>query len=120
MRYDDDRAVEVGERELELLDRLEVEVVGRLVEDEAVDAPRRDERELGARPLAGRERGARAADVVRAEAELREQRPRVLFGKSRGRSELDDEPFRAREARSLLVDRADDDAGADPTAARRK
>ena len=48
----------VAERALELLDRLEVEVVRRLVEDEAVDAARLKQREHGAAALAGRERRA--------------------------------------------------------------
>ena len=78
MRDEHDRALVAGEGELELLDRLEVEVVRRLVEDEAVDPPRREEREDGPRPLARRERAGRPQDVPGAELELREQRPRAL------------------------------------------
>ena len=66
------------ERGLELLDGLEVEVVRRLVEDEEVHRPRLELREMGARPLAGREARAGTADVIGAEPELREQRPRLL------------------------------------------
>src|SRR5579884_3914935 len=46
------RPVVAGERPLELLDRLDVEVVRRLVQDEAVDAARGDERQAGPRALA--------------------------------------------------------------------
>ena len=64
MRDDDERAVVRLQRRLELLDRLQVEVVRRLVEDEAVDPARSQLRELRPRPLARRERrctaGARA------------------------------------------------------------
>ena len=45
MRDEQHRPVVAGERALELLDRLDVEVVRRLVEDEAVDAARGEERE---------------------------------------------------------------------------
>src|SRR5438309_9091819 len=41
VRDEDDRALVAGERGLELLDRREVEMVGRLVQDEAVDSLRR-------------------------------------------------------------------------------
>ena len=78
MRHEQHRAVVAGERALELLDRLDVEVVRRLVEDEAVDAARGEQREHGARALARRQRRRRAQDVVCAEAELREQRARLL------------------------------------------
>ena len=74
---DDEAALERLERGLELLDRLEVEVVRRLVEHEAVDAAGGEQRQSRARALAGREARRRAADVVLAERELREQRPRV-------------------------------------------
>ena len=46
------RAAERVERRLELLDRRQVEVVGRLVEHEAVGAVRHQQREHGAGPLA--------------------------------------------------------------------
>ena len=53
MRDEQHRAGVVGKRLLELLDRLEVEVVRRLVEDEAVDAAGLQQREHGAAALAG-------------------------------------------------------------------
>ena len=59
VRDDDDRPLEAGERRLELLDRLEVEVVRGLVEHEQVHVARLELGEVGARPLAGRERRAR-------------------------------------------------------------
>ena len=43
----------VRERELELLDRLEVEMVGRFIKDQRVDAARLEEREDGAAALPG-------------------------------------------------------------------
>jgi hypothetical protein len=120
MGYDEQCAVEVCERSLELLDRLEVEVVGRLVEHEAVDAAGLQEREVGAGALAGAERPARAEDVVGAECELREQRPRFLEGQTRLVDERVEQALVAVEARAVLVDRAELDAGADATRARRE
>ena len=67
-------AVEAVQRRLELLDRLEVEVVGRLVEHQAVDALGHELGEQGAGALARREVGARPVDVVGAEPELGQQR----------------------------------------------
>ena len=83
MRDEDHSSVVAGEAALELLDRLDVEVVRRLVEDEAVDAAGGQEREAGAGALARRQRLGRAEDVVGAEAELREQRARGSSSKSR-------------------------------------
>ena len=77
MRDDDQGAVPCRERLLELLHRLEVEVVRRLVENEEVDAGGLELGEMGARALTRGEGLARASDVVGAEAELGEQRPRV-------------------------------------------
>ena len=77
MRDDDEGAVPGRERLLELLHRLEVEVVRRLVEDEEVDASRLELGELRPCPLAGREGRAGPVDVRGAETELREERPRV-------------------------------------------
>ncbi len=75
---DHDRRSLVGaERGLELLDRLEVEVVRGLVEDEAVDAERHQLGQVGARALAGGQRRAGSVDVVGAEVELGEQRARL-------------------------------------------
>ena len=53
MRDEHDGPLVALERALELLDRLEVEVVRRLVEDERVRALRGEERERRARSLAG-------------------------------------------------------------------
>ena len=60
-----ERAVEAGDRLLELLDGRQVEVVGRLVEDEAVDALGHQQGEDGPGPLARRERARRSSDVAR-------------------------------------------------------
>ena len=78
MRDEEQRARPRLERLLELFDRGQVEVVGRLVEHEAVRAPSHEQGELRACALTGRQRGARALDVVRAEAELGQQRPGLL------------------------------------------
>ena len=56
VRHEQDGAVVAAERALELLDRLDVEVVRRLVEDEAVDAAGGQQCETGAGALARRER----------------------------------------------------------------
>ena len=64
MRDDDERAVVARERLLELLDRLEVEMVGRLVEDEEVDAGRLQLGQVRARALARGEGRAGPPDVV--------------------------------------------------------
>src|SRR5581483_11319013 len=69
VRDEDDRSVVVAEGALELLDRLDVEMVRRLVEHERVHAARREKRERGARPLAGRERPDGSEDVAGAERE---------------------------------------------------
>src|SRR6266576_167706 len=71
---EEDGAVVAGEAALELLDRLDVEVVRRLVKDEAVHTAGCEQGQARARALARRQRRSRAKDVVCAEAELREQR----------------------------------------------
>ena len=55
MRDEQQGAVVGVERLLELLDGRQVEVVGRLVEDEEVDAARLEQGHRGPGPLAGRE-----------------------------------------------------------------
>ena len=72
--------VERVERRLQLLDRRQVQVVGRLVEDQQVHAAGLQERERGAGPLAGRLRRRRPVDVVAAEPELGQQRADVGGG----------------------------------------
>ena len=54
---------------LEPFQRGDVEVVGRLVEQQEVGVPGQGARERGARQLAARERGQRAVEVLVAEAE---------------------------------------------------
>ena len=71
MRDEHDRALKHVQGALELLDRRNVEMVRRLVEHDAVDAARGEERDEGARTLAGREGAGVAQDVVGAEVELR-------------------------------------------------
>ncbi len=88
MGDDDEAACERLERGLELLDRLEIEVVGRLVEHQAVDAAGGEQCKAGTRALTRRESRRRAVDVVLAERELREQRPRLGGKQSRGLDEV--------------------------------
>src|SRR5207253_9783315 len=103
---------------LQLLDRLDVEVVGRLVEDETVDAPRGEERESGASALPGRERRSGTEHVLRPETELREQRARGLLAELVA-EHVEHRP-RAGQRGAVLFEPAEDDAGADPAGARRE
>src|SRR5438045_6593684 len=67
-----DGALEIREGELELLDRFQVEIVGRLVEYERIDAPRDEERDRGAAALAWGQWPHRSQHMVCSESELRE------------------------------------------------
>src|SRR5687768_18472371 len=67
--HEQHRAVVFLERVLEGLDVLDVEMVGRLVEDEEVRARERHDRERHARPLTAAERADLARNLVAAEAE---------------------------------------------------
>src|SRR5262249_35367618 len=82
------RAVGLGERRRQLLYRFEVEVVRRLVENEQVDAERLELGELRARPLSRGERRRRPVQMIGAEPELREERPRLFGGEAGARNEL--------------------------------
>src|SRR3954452_5975643 len=106
VRYEDDGARVDGERGLELFDRGQVEVVRGLVEDEAVDALRGQQRELRAGPLARREGSRGPKDVVRTEAELGEERARLLLLPA----ERVDERLVHGEACARLLHPAEDDA----------
>jgi hypothetical protein len=53
VRDEHDRALVLGQRLLELLDRFEVEVVGWLIKNECVDTPCRKQREGCAAALSG-------------------------------------------------------------------
>ena len=99
MGDEEQRAVVLVERSLELLDRRQVEVIRRFVEHEAIRALRRERGQHGARALAGRKRRARAKHVIGAESELREHRARFVAAKA-GRG---DEPF---EQRAVGTERA--------------
>jgi hypothetical protein len=110
--HEQQRALVRLERLLELLDRGEVEVVGRLVEHEHVDAARLQQGEPGAGPLAGRQLVDGTRDVVGLEPELGEQ------GAHLGRGQVGHEPLEgvgqrhgAGEQGAGLVDLADGDAG---------
>src|SRR5215208_277731 len=111
--HDDQRPFVGLERTLELIDRGEVEVVRRLVEHEQVHAAGCHERDARTRSLARRQRGGRAEHVIRTEAELREQRPRLLGRDVRARREAVHERLRA-ECVSALIELADHRARTEP------
>ncbi len=73
------RAREVGEESLEPQDRLEVEVVGRLVEQQRVGLHHQDARETDAHLPAARERADVAVHLRRVEAEAGEHLARPRF-----------------------------------------
>ncbi len=74
---DEHGAGEGGHGGLELLGRVDVEVVGRLVEHEGVDLTGREDGEHGPGALTHRQGPRRPRDVGGAETELREQRPHL-------------------------------------------
>src|SRR5262249_38942217 len=96
-----------GERRLELLDRLEIEIVRRLVEDEEIDAARLQPGEGWAGPLTGRERAARPFDMLCAESELGGQRPGILATEGAPADEALQELVFPRDRISTLPDRPD-------------
>jgi len=68
---EDDARVDRSQELLEPFDRLDVEVVGRLVEKQEIRLRGERPREGRTRQLAARESGERAIEVVLAEAETR-------------------------------------------------
>ena len=110
-----DRPGERLQRLLELLDRREVEVVGRLIEHQQVHPARLQQRERGPGALARRERRRRTAHVVLAQPELREQRAH-LGGRPVGHlaGERVGERLVALERRASLVDLAHHHARPEP------
>ena len=72
------------QRRLQLLDRRQVEVVGRLVEHQQVDAARLQQRQRRPGPLARRQRRRRPQHVVGPQAELGQQRAHL--GRRPGRA----------------------------------
>ena len=110
--------VVVAKRQFELFDGLQVEMVRRLVEDEQVDAARLQLGEVGARPLARRERRAGPTDVIGAQAELREQRPRVFGTQSGAATESLEQGLRTVVRASALLERPDHGPPADEARAR--
>ncbi|BFO17408.1 hypothetical protein SHKM778_37960 [Streptomyces sp. KM77-8] len=111
---DEEEGALVGvEGGFELFDGRQVQVVGRLVEDQQVDASALEEGQRGSRAFARGEGGRGAYDVVRLEAELGQERAdvrRVQFGDRR--TERVEEVLRAVEQRAGLVDLADQDSRA--------
>src|SRR3954447_4012668 len=74
VRGADERAGPLRERGLEHLERGDVEVVRRLVEEQACRAPVAEHCELAPRPLAGRQRGGGPFGGVAVQAERGERR----------------------------------------------
>jgi hypothetical protein len=74
------------QRLLQLLDRRQVEVVGRLVQHQQVDPGRLQQRQRGPGPLARRQRAGRAQHVVGPQPELGQQRPGVRRQQPRHRA----------------------------------
>jgi hypothetical protein len=94
---EEQRAVEHAQRPFQLLDRGQVEVVRRLVEHEAARPARGLQRELGTRPLAGREAAGGAHHMLRVEVELGQQRSRIPLAEGRFRAERPDQRLFLRE-----------------------
>ena len=117
MRDEEQRAVEGGERPLELLDGRQVEVVRRLVEHEAPGAARRLNRQLGAGPLAGRQASGPPEHVRGVEVELREQGARFAGPQTGRGAERIEQRLLGLEEIARLPDLAEDDRGADATSA---
>jgi hypothetical protein len=117
MGDENQRAVEGAERALELLHGGEVEVVRRLVEDEAARTARRLHRELGARPLARRQASAPPNNVLSVQIELRKQRPRFSLGQAGGTTERVEERLVPSEEVAVLPDLPEDDGRPDAAAA---
>jgi hypothetical protein len=108
VRDQEQRALESAERALQLLDGRQVEVVRRLVEDEATRAASRLNRELGARPLARRQASGAPDDVLCIEVELRQQRPRLPLRQAGRATERVEERFVRGEEVAVLPDLAED------------
>ena len=78
VRHEQDGALELLQRDVQRVDRLEVQVVGGLVEDEDVRLLQHDPAEQQPRRLAARQRVGRLVAVLAAEQHLAEQTVNVL------------------------------------------
>lgn len=105
------------ERRLELLDGRQIEVVGRLVQDQQVHPARLQQGQRGPGALAGRQRRRAPQDVPGAQSELRQQGPRVGRQQAGRDAERGEQRLLAEEQATGLVDLADDHAGTQPGAA---
>ena len=113
MRDGQDRAVEVVERALQHLDRGDVEVVGRLVEDEEVRLGQHQPGDLEAALLAAAQLADRGEGVLVAEQEPLQDADRPLLAdRPQRRHELERRPV-GRQRLLLLGVVAEHDAGAD-------
>ena len=88
-------------------------MVRRLVEDQAVDAARLEQREHRAASLPRRERARRPQRVLAADAELRQERPRVGRCQARRSREAVEQRLVRSKQLAALVELAEDDARAD-------
>jgi hypothetical protein len=113
MRDEEQRALESAERALQLLHGRQIEVVRRLVENEATRAASRLNGELGARPLARRKASGAPNDVLCVEVELRQQRPRLPLGQAGRAKERVEERFIRGEEVAVLPDLAEDNRWSD-------
>ena len=77
VRHDDDPRARAGDEALEPVEPLEVEVVGRLVEQEDVEAGEQDCGQSGARGLAPGQRHHRQLQPLRRKPDVRAGRPRA-------------------------------------------
>ena len=79
MGHRHDRPAELPERLLDDVDRIEVEVVGGLVQEQELRAARHEDRDQQARPLPGAERADRAVHLLLVEQEVAQEGARVLL-----------------------------------------
>ena len=77
MSYQQQGAVIVLKRLLQLLYRRQVEMIGGLVENQQVRLGTDEQRKIGASALARRQGAGLPQDVIRSEAELGQQRPGI-------------------------------------------
>src|SRR6185437_10548176 len=95
MRGDDQRSGPVFERLLEYLDGFDVEMVRRLVEQQAGGAPMSDHSQLGAGAFTGRQRRNAAGCCIGADSEGCEGRASTCLIEPGDRSDLLGEDFGA-------------------------
>ena len=111
------RAVPTREGHLELLDGWKVQMIGRLVEHEAIGAVGDEQSQLRSRAFARRERSERTVDLTGAEGELGEQRACFTGFKSTRIEKAGKERFARVKAPPGLAELAEHDPRTDPSLA---